>query len=157
MVVRRAAWMLALLALAVPQSAAAAGWRAVVVNDAHPQGDSVTVVDAVTNQALTTVPVGATPLGVGITPDARTAWVANFENVMTPHPSLQPIDLTASTIAAGTAVPTGADQPVGVAITPDGTAAYSPGGSKLLKLDLTQSPATLSSITLDRAAGFIAI
>src|SRR3954471_22304744 len=120
--------MLVLLTVALPQSAAAAGWRAVVVNDAHPPGDSVTVIDTQTDGVLATVGVGATPLGVAITPDARTAWVANFENVMTPHPSLQPIDLAATPIVARTAVPTGTDQPVGVAITPDGTAAYSPGG-----------------------------
>src|SRR3954471_13706199 len=158
MTVRRAAWMLALLALAVPQSAGAAGWRALVVNDRHSDGDSVSVLDAQTDQPVRTVAVGFTPFGVAVTPDARTAWVANVDEPVPGEASLQSIDLAVTPISTGPRIPTGTDQPVGVAVTPDGTAAYAGGRTSLLRLDLTASPPALTHIPHDRAMrGFIAI
>src|SRR3954453_7086864 len=147
MMVRRAAWMLALLALAVPQSAGAAGWRALVVNDRYPDGDSVSVLDTQTDQVVRTVAMGFTPFGVAITPDARTAWVANVDEPVPGEASLQSIDLAAAPVPAGPRLATAPDQPIPVAVTPDGTSAYAAAGTSLVRLDLTKSPAVVSHPT----------
>src|SRR5689334_12842777 len=121
----RRAWMLALLALALPQASSAAGWRALVVNDRHGGGgETVSVIDTATDQVVRTVGMGFTPFGIAVTPDAHTAWVANVDEPVPGEASLQSIDLTASPIAAGPRISTTTDQPIGVAVTPDGTAAY---------------------------------
>src|SRR4051794_41678162 len=99
---RRSAWMLVLLALALPQSAAAAGWKALVVNDRHGGGgETVSVIATQTDTVIRSVAVGFTPFGIAITPDAGTAWVANADTPVPGEASLQSIDLTADPIAAG--------------------------------------------------------
>src|SRR4051794_41484636 len=81
----RLAWMLGLLIVALPQSAAAAGWKALVVNDRHGGGgETVSVIDTQNDSVIRTVAVGFTPFGIAITPDAGTAWVANVD---TPVPA----------------------------------------------------------------------
>src|SRR4051794_18400713 len=154
----RLAWMLGLLIVALPQSAAAAGWKALVVNDRHGGGgETVSVLDTQAETVIRTVAVGFTPFGIAITPDARTAWVANVDNPVPGEASLQSIDLTANPIAAGPRLPTDPDQPITVAITPDGTSAYAAAGTSLVRLDLTKSPAVVSHTMLTHTTNFIAV
>ena len=69
------------------------------------------------NTVVATVPVGSGPTGVAVTPDAKHAYVANFD------------DNTVSVIRTATNTVVGLPIPVGfgpdwVAVTPDGTHAY---------------------------------
>jgi YVTN family beta-propeller protein len=109
----------------VPGSSAgtrATGWTAVVVNDLS-SSDSVSAIDTGTNQAGAAVGVGSLPLGIAITPDARTAYVANAG--ATPNTgSVTPIDLTTSPPTAGTPIDLTGHVPNFIAISPNGTKAY---------------------------------
>ncbi len=81
--------------------------------DDHQQGGSDRHGD---EHAGTPIAVGSEPVGVAITPDGRTAYVADFSSN-----ALTPIDTATNT--AGPPIAAGA-QPTGIAITPDGRTAY---------------------------------
>src|SRR5262249_43808105 len=76
------------------------------------------------------IPVGNNPDGIAITPDGRTAWVANSGSN-----TVQPIDLATNT--AGTPIAVGSS-PRELNITPDGKTLYVPNNSsnKLTPIDL---------------------
>ena len=76
----------------------------------------MTPIDIATNTADTPITVGNDPVAIAITPDGKTAYVANDISG-----SVTPIDTATNT--AGTPIPVGGD-PVAVAITPDGKTAY---------------------------------
>ena len=76
----------------------------------------MTPIDTATNTAGRGDRGRQRPDAVAITPDGKTAYVANFSSG-----SVTPIDTATNT--PGTAIPVGTD-PVGVAITPDGKTAY---------------------------------
>ena len=76
----------------------------------------VTPINTATNILGTPIPVGTTPLGVVITPDAKTVYVANFgSNNVTP--------INTATNTAGAPIPVGSN-PTGLAVTPDGKTVY---------------------------------
>jgi YVTN family beta-propeller protein len=77
--------------------------------------NTVSVIDIATNTVVATIPVGAAPLGVAITPDGTRAYVTNFSSAR-----VSVIDTTTNTVVA--MIPM--DNPDGIAITPDGTRAY---------------------------------
>ena len=76
---------------------------------------TVSVIDTTTNTVVATIPVGAFPSGVAVTPDGTRVYVANIFN------SISVIDAVTNTVVA--TIPSG-QFPTGIAITPDGTRAY---------------------------------
>jgi YVTN family beta-propeller protein len=42
--------------------------------------NSVSVIDTATNTVIATIPVGKSPIGVGVTPDGSKVYVANFQS-----------------------------------------------------------------------------
>src|ERR1019366_1816311 len=72
--------------------------------------------DPATNTAGPPIPVGSYPEGIAITPDGKTAYVANYiSDTVTP--------IATATNTAGPPITTG-NTPQGIAITPDGKTAY---------------------------------
>src|SRR5438105_8463134 len=89
---------------AIPYTAYVANWG------------TVTPINTATNAVGAPISVGASPAGVAITPDGKTAYVANSgSNTVTP--------ITLATNTAGSAIAVGSG-PAWVAITPDGKTAY---------------------------------
>jgi YVTN family beta-propeller protein len=80
--------------------------------------NSVSVVNTATNTVTATIPVGAVPTGVAVTPDGSKVYVTNFESN-----SVSVID-TASNMVIDTIASVGPSRPVGVAVTPDGGRVY---------------------------------
>jgi YVTN family beta-propeller protein len=79
-------------------------------------GGTVTPIGLTTRRAGKPIKVGANPQAIAITPDGRTAYVANYgSNTVTP--------INTSTRQAGTPIPVG-KQPRAIAITPNGRTAY---------------------------------
>jgi uncharacterized repeat protein (TIGR01451 family) len=68
------------------------------------------VIDTSTNTVVATIPVGAVPQGIAITPDGTRAYVANINSN-----NVSVIDTSTNTVVA--TIPVGVN-PVGVAITP---------------------------------------
>ena len=95
------------------QTAAAAQQpTAFVVNS----GGTVTPIGLTTRKAGTPITVGANPEAIAVTPDGRTAYVANYGSG-----SVTPIDT--ATRKAGPPITVGAN-PEAIAVTPDGRTAY---------------------------------
>jgi YVTN family beta-propeller protein len=104
---------LALFLAVFGAGAALAQTRAYVANNV---ANTISVMDPATNTIVATIPVGARPQGIAVTPNGAFAYTANFS------------DNTVSVISAATntvvaTVPVGA-QPTGIAITPNGAFAY---------------------------------
>jgi YVTN family beta-propeller protein len=78
--------------------------------------DTVAVIDTADNRVLETLEVGLTPFGVGITPDGRTAYVANSRSG-----TVSVIDLLSITV---TTTITDVSEAVGIAVRPDGAFVY---------------------------------
>ena len=77
---------------------------------------TVTPVNLVTRKAGRAIGVGADPDAIAVTPDGKTAYVANSgSDTVTP--------IAAATSAAGPAIPVGTD-PQAITVTPDGKTAY---------------------------------
>jgi YVTN family beta-propeller protein len=93
-------------------SAAGAQPTAFVVNS----GGTVTPISLATRRAGPPIAVGANPEAIAITPDGRTAYVANYGSN-----SVTPIDT--ATRQAGPPIAVGAN-PEAIAVTPDGRTAY---------------------------------
>lgn len=81
---------------------------------------TLTVVDAVTRDALVAVIVGANPTGVAVSPDGSRVYVANAGSG-----TLSVISAASNTVTA--TIPVGAN-PVGVAASPDGLRVYVANG-----------------------------
>jgi YVTN family beta-propeller protein len=75
------------------------------------------VIDTATNSAIGTIPVGAEPSGIAITPDGSRAYVSNRASN-----TVSVIDVAAGAVL-GTPIPVGS-HPEGVAISSDGSRAY---------------------------------
>src|SRR5215510_2823499 len=101
------------LFLVVVASAALAQTRGYVTNR---DDNTVSVIDTATNTVIATIPVGARPTLLAVTPDAAFAYVANQEG------NTVSVIATASNTVVAT-VPVG-NFPFGVAITPNGAFAY---------------------------------
>jgi YVTN family beta-propeller protein len=106
-------------ASAVP-ALSASGWTAYVTNNNLDAGTTVTPISTATNTAGTAITVGTGPFGVAITPDGKTAYVANFGGSGT---AVTPIDTATNTAGSPIAVGASSD-PHWVAVTPDGKTAY---------------------------------
>ena len=79
-------------------------------------GNAVTPVDLTTRRAGPPIPVGTRPQAIAVTPDGRTAYVANSGSG-----TVTPIDT--ATGRAGTPIRAGTGPPA-IAISPDGRTAY---------------------------------
>jgi YVTN family beta-propeller protein len=110
------------------------------------------VIDTATNTASpTTIPVGAHPIAIAITPDGKTVYVANEGSN-----NVSVID-TATNTASPTTIPVGA-HPNAIAITPDGKTAYVAGGINTVSVINTQTNQVVGSpITVGGFPGAIAI
>jgi len=148
--VRRPAVLLSLVVAFIGLGAAQAqaqSWQALVVNDLS-TSDSVSQVDTATNTAGSPVAVGSLPLGIAITPDARTAYVVDVGS-----DQLTPVDLSSGVPIAQTPISL-ADLPARdnqtrspnyLAISPDGSKAYvsDPSNDQVVPVNLTTNPATV--------------
>ncbi len=86
----------------------------------YPSG-SVTPIATATNTAGPPIPAGDLPISMAITPDGKTAYVANFSSgTVTP--------IATATNTAGPPIRTGSN-PFDIAITPDGKTAYVANGT----------------------------
>src|SRR5258708_18266136 len=101
---------------------AAANPSAYVTNAGN---NTVSVIATASNTVVATIPVGACPTGVAITPDGTHAYVTNF-NDSTVSVIATTNNAVVATIPVGNGPAPGAlgAEPIGVAITPDGTHAY---------------------------------
>ncbi|MGV9244893.1 YVTN family beta-propeller repeat protein [Streptomyces sp. NPDC003710] len=122
----RAAWLrvcmavLAVLAgLALPVGASSPARAATNGNAyvANYTAGTVTVIDTTTNTVSTTIPVGANPDSIAITPDNARAYVANRGSN-----SVSVIDTTTNTV--GTTITGFTGGPQGIVVAPDGLRAY---------------------------------
>ena len=77
---------------------------------------TVSVIDAATNTVVATIPAGAAPDGVAVTPDGTQVYVTSFQNN-----TVSVIATASNTVVATITV---GNEPFGVAVTPDGTQAY---------------------------------
>jgi len=78
--------------------------------------NTVSVVDVATNAVTETIPVGASPLRIAVTPDGSTAYVVNLGT-----DDVSVIDVATHSVTE--TIPAG-DGPNGIAISPDGSTAY---------------------------------
>jgi hyaluronoglucosaminidase len=86
------------------------GQTAYVANVGPQQRGTVTPIATATNKAGRAIPVGRNPAAIAITPNGRTACVANaLSDTVTP--------IATATSKAGNAIPAGQD-PTSIAITP---------------------------------------
>jgi YVTN family beta-propeller protein len=98
-------------------------WGAATAYVTNFASNTVTPIEVASNKAGAEIPVGpvgSRPLGIAITPDGKTAYVANvfigsFSGTVTP--------IEVASNKAGAEIPLG-KEPFGVAITPDGKTAY---------------------------------
>ena len=79
--------------------------------------NSVTVINADTNQATTTITVGLAPVGLAVSPDNTRVYVANKGSG-----SVSVVDVGSDTVL-GSPITVG-NQPISIAISPDGQRAY---------------------------------
>lgn len=83
---------------------------------ADSSSDLILVIDTKANAIVTSIPVGAQPFGVAVSPDSRRLYVANR------------VGNTVSVIDTNTRMPiavvNGLDLPTNLAVTPDGTHVY---------------------------------
>jgi YVTN family beta-propeller protein len=130
---------LSALALGLMAAQALAAPKAYVLNY---ETDSVAVIDTATNQFVgPEIPVGSSPYSIAITPDGKTAYVANDSGE-----SLNIVDL--QTGQAGPALELGPNLYV-IAISPDGKTAYmTTAASNVLILD-TQTNQVTGSIPVE--------
>jgi YVTN family beta-propeller protein len=99
----------------------------------------VSVIDTATGVVSATIPVGAFPYGVAITPDGTHAYVADHDGVVGGGGRVSVID-TATGVVSGV-ITLGTDNPQGVAITPDGRYAYVTGTNEYSHLPGKEDPA----------------
>lgn len=109
-----AAAVLAATVVAVAAPAHAAATRYLYV--ANLRGNNVSVIDPATNTVVATVPVGANPEGVAVSPDGSQAWTANNSSS-----TVSVIDTATNTVVSTIAV---GRLPGPVSFAPDGAHAY---------------------------------
>jgi YVTN family beta-propeller protein len=87
---------------------------------ANQYSGTVSVIDAITRTVITTVTVGAMPLGVAVNPAGTLGYVTNRDS-----DTVSVIDTATNTVAATVNVAAGGgDGPVGIAVNSAGTRAY---------------------------------
>jgi len=109
--------------------------------------DMTSVIDTSTNTVVATIPVGANPAGVAITPDGTRAYVANSSG------TVSVIDTSTNTVVATIPVTVGAQL---VAITPDGTRAYVANNGTVSVID-TSTNTVVATIPVGAAPIGVAI
>jgi len=122
-------------------TAAARPWQALLTNDVS-LSNSVSVIDTATNTVESTIGVQGDPAGVVISPDARTAYVANAGSL-----AISRIDLSVSPARLLGEIPTPFGGPVELAITPNASALWLVyvGTGRLARVDLSKSPPSVGS------------
>ena len=145
------------LCLGAGAADAASGWVGLVANGSS-SSDTLTPFDTSTNLPGSAIPLGGYIVAsVAITPDGRTAWVADLGQEGTGNPgNLIPVDLFSDTAGSPVAIPAattnsycqnGNETIVAglntLALAPDGRTAYVTDSSTdaVYPIDLTQTPA----------------
>jgi YVTN family beta-propeller protein len=115
-------------------------------------GGTVSVIDTKASPpaVTTTITVGTSPHGAVVSPDGKTALVANGGST-TASSTVSVIDTASNTVTATITISASANNDYGVAISPNGTTALvtngvSPGG-KVYVIDLTANPPALKTGT----------
>src|SRR6185437_911400 len=106
---------------------------------ANGSGHTVTPIDVATGRAGSPIKVGDGPDAIAITPDGKTAYVANYGNQNGNGDTMTPIDV--ATGRTGTPIKVGSG-PWAIAITPDGKTAFvanygANSGNTVTPIDLT--------------------
>ncbi|WP_165774085.1 beta-propeller fold lactonase family protein [Mycolicibacterium sphagni] len=101
--------------------------------------DSVSVIDAATNQVTGTITVGNHPIAMAFSPDAAHLYVQNYSDE-----SLSVIDTATNQVSTTI---TGVTYPVGVAVSPDGSALYVPAdlGAEVSVISVARNTAVATS------------
>jgi YVTN family beta-propeller protein len=86
----------------------------------------VAVIATATNSVIDTIPVGAGPQGIAVSPDGSLVYVANSGAAGGSNKNTVSVIATATNTAIAT-IPTG-NFPLGVAVTPDGSKVYVANG-----------------------------
>ncbi|HEY4327213.1 MAG TPA: beta-propeller fold lactonase family protein [Mucilaginibacter sp.] len=102
---------------------------------------NVSVINIATNTVVATVPVGADPLGVSVSPDGSKAYISNeFDN------TVSVINTSSNTVAA--TIPVGAS-PSGLAVSPNGSRLYVANGvSNTVSVINTANNTAIATITM---------
>jgi YVTN family beta-propeller protein len=115
--------------------------------------NDVSVIDTATNKVIATIPVGAFPLGIAVTPDGRRVYVANACYGFCGYVSM--ID-TATNIVIAT-IPVGYS-PSGVAVAPDGGKVYVANAlSGTVSVIATKSNTVIDTVTVQKIPHFLAV
>ncbi len=110
---------------------------------ANRNDNTISVIDAGSGTITTTIPVGADPFDVAVSPDGSTALVANRGDN-----TISVIDIATLSVTGTISV---SDAPRGVAFTPDGSAAYFASGGDFIEVD----PASASELGATNPGNFI--
>jgi len=111
---------------------------------ANAGSNTVSVIDTATNTVVATVPVGALPSGVVITPDGTRAYVSGFPASV--------IDTATNTVVATLPMSGGV-----AAFTPDGTRAYLTTGGNAVSVIDTATNTVVATVPVEGSAGGMAI
>ena len=136
--------------------------RAVYV--ANKGSNTTSVIDTATNMVIATVSVGPNPVGVAVTPDSSKVYVTNQGLPNTVSSTVSVIatatNMVTSTILLGE-FPLGVSvNPVGVAVTPDGSKVYvanfgsGAGPGSISVIDATTNTVTSTTISSGGPASF---
>jgi YVTN family beta-propeller protein len=118
----------------------------------RPAWSTVTRINTATNTAgkpIKVGPVGSFPDFIAITPDRKTAYVANYNSG-----SVTPINTATNTV--GNPIRTGRN-PIGIAITPDGKTAYVAAAGTVTPINTVTDTAGKTIHAGSNASGMIAI
>jgi YVTN family beta-propeller protein/probable HAF family extracellular repeat protein len=112
--------------------------------------NSVAIFDVTTALPLPPIPVGAGPVGIGLSPSGSLAYVANYDGN-----SVSVIDTTSDTVIA--TVPVGTS-PLGVAVTPNGGFVYVANNfSNNVSVISTDSNTVVATVPVGSIPSFVAI
>ncbi|MFI9388710.1 hypothetical protein [Kutzneria sp. NPDC052558] len=140
--------VLAGLGLAAPAAAAGGGGYNAYVTDSRQ--NQVFVIDTATNTITATVPVGASPRGVAVTPDGSRVYVADHGGA-----AVSVIDAATSTVTSTIPV---AGAPNFVAVSPDGRKAYvSNDGTNALDVIDTATNTVTTAVQLGSVAAGVTV
>jgi YVTN family beta-propeller protein/probable HAF family extracellular repeat protein len=112
--------------------------------------NSVAVFDVTTMLQLAPIPVGAGPIGIGLSPDGSTAYVANYDGN-----TISAIDTGSQTVSATIQV---GSSPLGVAVTPNGAFVYVANNfSSDVSVINTDSNKVIATVPVGSIPSFVAI
>jgi YVTN family beta-propeller protein len=134
-------------------AASAAGYTAVLTDEAHflnepPSGSNISTIDLGASP-----PSGSSPISLGdafdvaISPDANTGYAGDTDQCGTASAgnAVQIVDLSGSPAVAKSRIDLGSVSPYGLVLSPNGNTLYASGCGEVEPIDLTTTPATVGA------------